>query len=244
MARSFEKWLASLCFTVAVVWFSILWLDRPIALWVKSVFGQWRVPRELTDSPFSSTALLPAIVFVLCGLAAVMGRRFSKVETTVWLCAISALAGVVVKDQLKFVFGRTWPDSWGPGVLSFIHDGIYGFNYFHSGKSFESFPSGHATVAAAILSVPCILFLRLRFLCAICVIGIDIALVTLSLHFLSDVIAGTFTGFSTGLFTVALWRSTSFMSPGVVVAPTDSPCGDTKRPGRVKSNQGRVVSGK
>jgi membrane-associated phospholipid phosphatase len=207
MARVFKNWLVSLCLTAAAVWLSILWLDRPIALWVKNIFGEWRVPHGLTDSPASSTSLLPAIVFVLCGLVAVMGRRFSKVETTISLCAISTLAGIVVKDQLKFVFGRTWPDSWAPNVLSFIHNGVYGFNYFHSGKSFESFPSGHATVAASILSVPCILFPRLRFLCAICLIGIDIALVALNLHFLSDVIAGSFTGISMGLFTLALWRA-------------------------------------
>jgi membrane-associated phospholipid phosphatase len=209
MARVFKNWLVSLCLTAAAVWLSILWLDRPIALWVKNIFGEWRVPQGLTDSPVSSTSLLPAIVFVLCGLVAVMGRRFSKVETTISLCAISTLAGIVIKDQLKFVFGRTWPDSWAPNVLSFIHNGVYGFNYFHSGKSFESFPSGHATVAASILSVPCILFPRLRFLGAICLIGIDIALVALNLHFLSDVIAGSFTGVSMGLFTLALWRASN-----------------------------------
>jgi hypothetical protein len=42
------------------------------------------------------------------------------------------------------------------------------------------------------------------------VIGIltaDIGLVALNLHFLGDVIAGSFVGVSTGLFTVALWRA-------------------------------------
>jgi membrane-associated phospholipid phosphatase len=217
MARAFKRWLASLCLTALVVWMSIRWLDRPIALWVNNVFGERRIPHELADSAFSSTSLAPAIIFVFCGLAAVMGRRFSKLEITISLCSISTLVVIVLKDQLKFAFGRTWPDSWAPGVLSFIRNGVYGFNYFHSGKSFESFPSGHAAVAAAILAVPCILFSRLRIPCAICLVGIDMALVALNLHFLSDVIAGTFTGFSTGLFTVALWRSTGSAFTGVVV---------------------------
>ncbi len=118
----------------AAVWLSILWLDRPIALWVKGIFGEWRGPHgltELIDSPASSTSILPAIAFVLCDPVAVMRRRFSKVETTIALCAMSTLAGIVVKDQLKFVFGWTLPDSWAPNVLSFIHNGVYGFNYFH-----------------------------------------------------------------------------------------------------------------
>jgi membrane-associated phospholipid phosphatase len=43
-----------------------------------------------------------------------------------------------------------------------------------------------------------------------CMIGIfaaDIGLIALNLHFLGDVIAGSFVGVSTGLFTVALWRA-------------------------------------
>ena len=87
-----------------------------------------------------------------------MGRRFSKLEATIAMCAISTLATTVIKDQLKFAFGRTWPDTWGPGIVSFVRDNVYGFHFFQSGKSFESFPSGHAAVAAAVLSVVWMLF--------------------------------------------------------------------------------------
>ena len=136
-----------------------------------------------------------------------MGRRFSKLEAAVAMCAISTLATIVIKDQLKFAFGRTWPDTWGPGIVSFVRDNVYGFHFFQSGKSFESFPSGHAAVAAAVLSVIWILFPNLRVICTIGLIAVDIGLVALNLHFLSDVVAGSFVGISTGLFTVALWRA-------------------------------------
>ena len=46
----------------------------------------------------------------------------------------------------------------GTRIVSFLHDGVYGFHFFQFGKSFELFPSGHAAVAAAVLSVAGMLF--------------------------------------------------------------------------------------
>jgi membrane-associated phospholipid phosphatase len=201
-------WSVGLFITVALVWVCFRWLDKPIALWIYDVFGGHRIPTELADR-IVSLPLISAIVFVACGLLAVAGRTFSKLEAAIAMGAISTLATIVIKDQLKFAFGRTWPDAWGPGIVSFVRDGAYGFHFFHSGKSFESFPSGHAAVAAAVLSVAWMLFPNLRAICAIAVVAVDIGLVALNLHFLSDVTAGSFLGASAGLFTVALWRATA-----------------------------------
>ena len=65
------------------------------------------------------------------------------------------------------------------------------------------------------LSVVWILFPELRVICAIGIIGVDLGLVALNLHFLSDVIAGSFVGISTGLFTVALWGASEPAMRGV-----------------------------
>jgi membrane-associated phospholipid phosphatase len=211
VTRTFGTWLVGLLLTAVIVWISFQWFDQSIALWVRDTFGAKHVPVAATESPALSISVLPVCVFILSGLLAIAGRRFSKLETAVALCTMSAMAAIVVKDQLKLVFGRTWPDSWAPGILSFLHDGVYGFHYFHSGKSFESFPSGHATIAASVLSVLFISFPKLRIPCAICLIGVDAALIALNLHFLSDVVAGSFTGCSVGLFTLALWRSSGVL---------------------------------
>ena len=117
-----------------------------------------------------------------------MGRKFLKFETVILLCDVSVLAVYTAKDELKFLFGRTWPESWGPNITSLIRDNAYGFHFFHSGKSFESFPSGHAAVFAAVISVLWILFPRLRGLWSVCVISADIGLVAMNIHFLSDVL--------------------------------------------------------
>jgi membrane-associated phospholipid phosphatase len=206
MTRTFKIWLVGFLVTATVVLVSVQWIDRPIALWIFDVFGGRRIPTQTADRIFS-IPFVTTIVFVICGIIAITGRRFSKLEATIAMCAISTLASTVIKDQLKFVFGRTWPDTWGPGIVSFVRDNVYGFHFFQSGKSFESFPSGHAAVAAAVLSVIWILFPNLRVFCTIGLIAVDIGLVALNLHFLSDVLAGSFVGISTGLFTVALWST-------------------------------------
>jgi membrane-associated phospholipid phosphatase len=206
MTRTFKIWFLGLIATAVVVLVSIQWIDRPIAFWIYEVFGGRRIPTQAADRIFS-IPVVTTIVFVISGIVAILGRRFSKLETAIVMCAISTLATTVIKDQLKFAFGRTWPDTWGPGIVSFVRDNVYGFHFFQSGKSFESFPSGHAAVAAAVLSTIWILFPRMRTICAVGLIAVDIGLVALNLHFLSDVVAGSFVGISTGLFTVALWRA-------------------------------------
>jgi membrane-associated phospholipid phosphatase len=218
MTRTFRKWFVSLVLTGAFVWVCFQWFDRPIALWIYNIFGGRRTPTEVADQILSFPRI-SAIVFVICGLAAIMGRAFSKFEAAVAMCTISTLATILIKDQLKFAFGRTWPDTWGPGIVSFVRDNVYGFHFFQSGKSFESFPSGHAAVTAAVLSVAWILFPNLRVICGIGVVTVDIALVALNLHFLSDVVAGSFLGGSVGLFTVALWRASEL---GMQVAKTNT----------------------
>jgi membrane-associated phospholipid phosphatase len=212
--RAWKAWFASLVLISAAVWVSILWVDKPLALWVHETLGdalrERRLAAHLADARVLSVPLLSTCLFVTCGLVALAKRHFSKVEAILALCSLSVVATVVVKDELKVIFGRTWPDSWQPGILSLVRDGVYGFHFFHSGKSFESFPSGHAAVAAAILSVIWLLSPRLRLPCAIGITVVDCGLVALDLHFFSDVIAGSFTGFSVGLFTVTLSRAIGF----------------------------------
>jgi membrane-associated phospholipid phosphatase len=134
-----------------------------------------------------------------------MGRQFSKLETVILLCDISTVVADAIKNQLKFVFGRTWPDSWAPNVPSLIHDNVYAFHFFRGGDLFGAFPSGHAAVATAAMSVLWITYPRLRVLWGGVVLLAGAGLIALNLHFLSDVVVGSFVGASTGLFTVTLW---------------------------------------
>jgi membrane-associated phospholipid phosphatase len=207
MTRTFMTWLLSLLTVTLIALISVQWIDKPLALWVHDVFGSPRKTVELADSPVLSIPLVSASAFVILGFLAIMGRRFSKFETVVLLCCISMFAGEAIKNQLKFAFGRSWPESWEPGVLSLVHDNIYEFHFFGAGTSFGSFPSGHAAAAAATLAVLWIVYPKLRVVWGMGVVAAAAGLVALNLHFLSDVMVGSFVGVSTGLFTVVLWRT-------------------------------------
>jgi membrane-associated phospholipid phosphatase len=204
MTRKFKAWFASFLVIAVFSFLSVLWLDKPTAFLVHDAFGKWTLPDGITRSQGFSIPLTTAAVFVMFGLAAIMGRKFSKLEMAVLFCDISILAADAIKNQLKFIFGRTWPDSWDPEILSLIRDDAYGFHFFHSGPSFESFPSGHAAVVSAAMAVLWIVFPRLRALCVLLIGAADAGLILLNLHFVSDVVAGTFVGLSTGMFTLAL----------------------------------------
>ena len=96
--------------------------------------------------------------------------------------------------------------TWVLNNPSFIRDGVYGFNPFHGGPGFASFPSGHTTVTCAVMSVLWMCYPRFRPLYAMCVVAVAIGLIGADYHFLSDCIAGAFLGVSTGWFTVAAWE--------------------------------------
>lgn len=207
MTDGIRLWLGAFVLVALFSLASIYWLDKPTALLVHDVFGGRHISGKVIGSPLLSVPLISTSIFVIFGLAALAGRQFSQPEIGIVLSDVSVVIATAIKDQLKILFGRTWPDSWASGILSLIHDNVYGFHFFQTGQSFESFPSGHAAVIAAAVSPLWILFPRLRIACAICVVATDVALVLTNLHFVSDVVAGTFVGLSSGLFVVSLWRT-------------------------------------
>ncbi len=201
-----QIWLSSLAATAAASVISYAWLDRPIALFIHSQFPRPDKFEKLTliPDPFIAVAVL---IFVGLGLYVLAGHSLAKMRVTALLCCISVVAAEATKNQLKYVFGRTWPDTWLGDNPSFLHDGVYGFNLFHGGASYAAFPSGHLSVTAAVVSVLWMTYPQWRALYALIVAAVAVALVGANYHFLSDIIAGAFVGVSTGWMTAALWRS-------------------------------------
>ena len=113
----------------------------------------------------------------------------------------------MIKDQLKFIFGRTWPETWVQDNPSFIRDGVYGFHFMHGGGGYQSFPSGHMAATCAVISVLWVWYPRSRWLGAFAAIAVGAGLVGANYHFLSDVIAGAFVGISTGWLANAIWNA-------------------------------------
>jgi membrane-associated phospholipid phosphatase len=207
-----QRWLLALLLTVVAVIICYLWLDRPLALFVHSRAAHRETFDRLTHIP---DLLIPlaATAFVALGLWVLAGRPMSKAVAVAALCSISLIVTETIKNGLKFAFGRLWPDTWVQNNPSFIHDGAYGFNFFHGGGGYASFPSGHTAATCALISVLWILYPKLRSLYALIVLAVAVGLIGANYHFLSDVIAGGFVGSSTGWMTVALWQARQLNDP-------------------------------
>jgi membrane-associated phospholipid phosphatase len=119
------------------------------------------------------------------------------------LCECSILLAKALVAVMKLIFGRTWPQY---GTPSLIRDGVYGFNFFHGGREFEAFPSGHTASVCALVVVLWLCYPRFRLIYVACIAAMAIPLVVANYHFLSDVIAGGFLGSSTALLVASLWE--------------------------------------
>jgi membrane-associated phospholipid phosphatase len=201
-----QRWLVALLLTAAAVTVCYLWLDRPLALLVHGLKEYRETFARFTHFP-DPLIPLAALAFVVLGLWVLAGRPLAKPAEAGVLCSISLIVAETIKSWLKFVFGRLWPDTWIENNPSFIHDGAYGFNPFHGGPGYASFPSGHTAATCALIAVLWILYPKLRPLYALVVLAVAVGLIGANYHFLSDVIAGGFLGTSTGWMTIVLWRA-------------------------------------
>jgi membrane-associated phospholipid phosphatase len=203
MTRARNWLIATLAMVVAVA-VSYAWLDRPIALFAHALTRGFALFEKLTFIP-ELMAPLAILVFVMLAVDALAGRPMPKLPTVALIAAASLAVASAIKDQLKFAFGRTWPETWIRDNQSFIRDGVYGFNPFHGGPGFAAFPSGHTTVVCAVMSVLWVCYPRYRAAYAICVAAVAVGLIGADFHFLSDVIAGAYLGTLTGWLIVVLW---------------------------------------
>ena len=203
--NAMRKWSIGFLLTALAVAVSYVWFDRPIALLAHDRLAHYDLFAKLTYLPEIVTPLV-LLAFAAIGLHALIGRPLPKLLTVVVLAAASVAVAEAVKDQLKFVFGRTWPETWVRGNPSFIRDNVYGFNPFHGGPGFAAFPSGHTAAICAVMSVLWICYRRFRVLYAAAIGAVAVGLVGADFHFLGDVIAGGFLGISIGWITVTLWE--------------------------------------
>ncbi len=200
-----QKWAIWFVLNVTAVTVSYIWLDRPIALFVHDRLQGVNLFALLTHIPDLVTPAV-LIAFVAVGLRGLTDRPLPRLQTVAALAGASLAVADVIKNQLKYAFGRTWPETWVRNNPSFIHDGIYGFNPFHGGPGYASFPSGHTTAICAVMSVLWICYPRFRILYATCIAAVAIGLIGADFHFLADVIAGGFLGATTGCITVLVWE--------------------------------------
>lgn len=204
-SNSFGRWLVSLAVTIVAVVVAFQWLDRPwafIANGMHAYQNQFAIPTHIVD-PLMPMAI---VLFLAVGLARFYGWTLSRLAMTALGCSISVIVAETIKAQLKFVFGRTWPETWIHNNPSLIHDNVYGFNFFHGGPGYASFPSGHTTAICAAVSVLWMVYPKFRVIYALAVAAVVIGLLGADYHFVSDVIAGGFLGTTVGWMIVEFLR--------------------------------------
>ena len=201
-----QKWLASFVLTVVLVVICYVWIDRPVALLAHDVHRLDLLDPLLRRVPVAAAPLAGLALLVLA-VRALTKRPLTRLHVVILLCAVSLFVAEGLKTYLKNAFGRTWPESWMGPNISFIRDGVYGFNPFHGGPAYTAFPSGHIAAVCAVVSVLWVWYPKFRPLYALFVVLTAIALVGSNFHFVSDVIAGIFLGTSVGWITTAMWRA-------------------------------------
>jgi membrane-associated phospholipid phosphatase len=143
-----------------------------------------------------------------CSVWLISGHQLRPWTGFPFLCSCSVIVAVATEMIFKRVFGRGWPDP------TFVRDHLYGFHLLHGETHWDSFPSGTASVSAAILAVLWILKPRVRAAGLLIVILVIAAVVVTNYHWLSDVIAGAFLGISIGWSTVRLLHPFSRLTGG------------------------------
>jgi len=205
--------LIGLCFSLTLL--AIVFIDRPVADFAHSVLrvGGKEQPfyRMLTDIP----DLIPAIAGLITAWYAIgllFGAKPGPRGRIALQIALAVLVAIAIKEQLKVLTGRTWPETWTNNNPSYIKDGVFGFFPLKSlfaenvGRGYHAFPSGHMTIiAVAMVS----LALNIRWFAWI--VPVPIALVAIGMigcnyHWVSDLIFGTFLGAAVALGAYRLAR--------------------------------------
>lgn len=113
---------------------------------------------------------------------------------------LSVAISSLISNILKPLIGRARPtqyDQWG----------IFGFSPLHGSFDFESFPSGHSTVAGALMAALALLVPRYRVWFLIAGLWLGMARVIVGVHYPSDVIAGlTFGAWTAFVMAIAFSR--------------------------------------
>lgn len=182
---------------VVLVPLIILLVDRPVSSWAAATTHGVGLFVHLTR--ISEVLLVGStIVLAAAGLACLLGWQAGRAGRVVVVACLAAMVSWAIKEQLKYAFGRTWPETWTNHNPSWINDGVFGFFPFHGGAGWSSFPSGHTTTISAAMMVLACAWPRLSPVWALPVLLVAVGLIGADYHFLSDVVAGAYLGAACG----------------------------------------------
>jgi membrane-associated phospholipid phosphatase len=165
-------------------------------------FAQFHLPIAMVSNGLGSTILLAcesALILTLLIVRLRRGRLSHWNEAVLIGCVVSVCAYAFNDGVLKPLFGV-------PSPQSVLEGGVHhGFHVLTAAGFATGFPSGHMALAAGFAGVLLRMETRYRFwLCALLLLG-GATLVAGIWHFVSDVFAGTATGFAASYLATELW---------------------------------------
>jgi membrane-associated phospholipid phosphatase len=195
--------LVSLVLCAALVAACYFFVDPAVAFWAdRMALRRYAVFEAFTHLPdvIVWLSVLYYVVFA-CTYERQLGARRPLLDV-----ANSVTIAVFLKDALKYVFGRYWPATWVNNNPSLLHDHAYGFHLFHAGAAYQSFPSGHTTVAFAAMAALWIGLPRWRWLAVLVPLLVVAGLLAMDYHFVGDCIAGAWLGTTVARYVTAHQR--------------------------------------
>jgi membrane-associated phospholipid phosphatase len=179
-----RAWQLSFALLAAAVLLCYHYVDIPVAEFFRDYRGTlfYKTANILTRLGDGHWYLVPPLLLFF------FYRKRSVIiaRASLFVFATSAVSGILV-NLLKILFGRFRPKLY-------FREELYGFDWFHLGHAYNSFPSGHSTTViggwlAFTLIAP-------KYRVAFLSVGVLLALtrVAVTAHYVSDILAGGFLG--------------------------------------------------
>lgn len=196
-------------YVVAFCAVAILFIDRPLALWLKAHVGSdtegfFKVVTRLGEAHYY---LIPsgilAVGFLVAGQRARIAdarARWRRMAVAPGFLFLSIAVSGLISNALKFSIGRYRPRYLFEGEL-------YGFQPFNTEWGMNSFPSGHSQAGFAAMVALMMIFPRYDAFWILIAILVAMSRVVTTVHYLSDAVAGSYLAVAVAILLARAFRA-------------------------------------
>jgi membrane-associated phospholipid phosphatase len=185
--KLFRLWCVLFVLAALAVALSIRFLDGPTADVLVRHVNLQPLRRYIPTSLLAGIFLAASAIMV--SLFCFFTRSFPKWAEAVLLAAFAAAASLALARGLKPFFAR-------PAPYVYVYNLKTNFGWHSIGESTSVFPSTHSALLAAALSILAFYYARARNTLILCVLAINLFMITGTWHFISDALAGSMVGFT------------------------------------------------
>ena len=179
--------------SISLIFISYFFIDVPLVLFIHSNgINKYFIFELFTH--ISDVIVGIIIIYVIFFPFFYKNQKCNRFFSMMFLATVSVSISAQIKDILKYVFGRYWPDTWIDENPSLIVNNLYGFNFFHKGSAYTSFPSGHTTITFSFFTMCIIFYPKFKVYFLIPMFLLSLGQIFKHYHFFSDVIAGACIG--------------------------------------------------